>query len=322
MTFFLHIKGQAASGVMVQRSVCLEMSASLCLSCVCPPGESHTWNTRSASPTPSYVVLCSKLSVYFLTGIIFFFLTVLRRNQLKLSKSPVLKKSPRSEPFSRRSCEQERRRAGSGSPRTSCITSVTKREKFKNKSHLMCIRQMYFIWIWSPVFYCVFFNGLNHSNLSGLSSFQSFVYCNDSIAFFFKREKRKFSGAAERDPRGACVYAAAKALFAEVPTEGKFRHRKSSYFLWGNLRVSRKASWKWNAKLLWQCFLICTSPNKNKWNAQCIHYSANRFSTLKLNKYVNRLFKEVRSDLLALLENLPLKPSRAPLGGKELRLSL
>lgn len=106
---------------------------------VCPVSvhqvRAYTWNMRSpASPIPSYVVLCSKLSVYFLIGIIFFFLMLLRRNQLKLSKSPILKKSPRSEPFSRRSCEQERR-AGSGSPRTSRITSVTKREKFKNKSH-------------------------------------------------------------------------------------------------------------------------------------------------------------------------------------------
>lgn len=145
------------------------------------------------------MLCCAQNFVYFLIGIIFFFLMLLRRNQLKLSKSPILKKSPRSEPFSRRSCEQERR-AGSGSPRTSRITSVTKREKFKNKSHLMCIRQMHFIWIWSPVFYCVFFNGLNHSNLSGLSSFQSFEYCNDSIAFFFKREEKIFRSCAKRPP--------------------------------------------------------------------------------------------------------------------------
>lgn len=56
MTFFLHIKGQAAFGVTVQRSVCLEMSASLCLSCVCPPGESL--HLEHAISCQSYSQLC------------------------------------------------------------------------------------------------------------------------------------------------------------------------------------------------------------------------------------------------------------------------
>ena len=36
------------------------------------------------------------------------------------------------------------------------------------------------------------------------------------------------------------MYAAANALLAKVPTDGKFRHRKSSYILEENLRVTKK----------------------------------------------------------------------------------
>ena len=97
MTLILHMKGQAASGIMVQRPVCMEMRVSVC------PVPVHQLSSTSETPDLLPVIVpvmlcCAQNSFYFLIGIIFF-LMPFRRNQLELSEEPSFEKESKVRPL-------------------------------------------------------------------------------------------------------------------------------------------------------------------------------------------------------------------------------